>query len=144
MARPSPTPCRVCTVLAALPPCRRPGEVFKAMAMAAPRRTPVIIVTGYAAAGKTTLANLLLGECRASALRVGVIAHRQVEEYGIAPHPIDETGVVECDEVYDAARTMLSHNRTTGNTHDAAPERAPPVLPEYSPVEVHVNVESAL
>ena len=70
--------------------------------MAAPRRTPVIIVTGYAAAGKTTLANLLLGECRASALRVGLIAHRQVEEYGIAPHPIDrlEAGV-EYDEVYD-------------------------------------------
>ena len=69
--------------------------------MAAFKRTPVLIVTGYAAAGKTTLTNLLLGECRASALRVGVIAHRQVEEYGIAPHPIDETGVVECDEVYD-------------------------------------------
>ena len=68
--------------------------------MAAPRRTPVIIVTGYAAAGKTTLANLLLGECRASALRVGLIAHRQVEEYGIAPHPLDEAGV-EYDEVYD-------------------------------------------
>ena len=72
-----------------------------AAAMAAFKRTPVLIVTGYAAAGKTTLTNLLLGECRASAGRVGVIAHRQVEEYGIAPHPIDETGVVECDEVYD-------------------------------------------
>ena len=62
----------------------------------------MIIVTGYAAAGKTTLANLLLGECRASALRVGVVAHRQVEEYGIAPHPIHshEAGVVY-DEVYD-------------------------------------------
>ena len=68
----------------------------------ATRRTPVIIVTGYAASGKTTLVNLLLGDRHASAMRVGVIAHRQVEEYGIAPHPIHgrEAGV-EYDEVFD-------------------------------------------
>ena len=59
----------------------------------------MIIVTGYAASGKTTLSNLLLRS--EPGLRTGVIAHRQVEEYGIAPHPIALDGCAAYDEVYD-------------------------------------------
>ena len=60
--------------------------------------TPVL-KPGYAASGKTTLSNLLLRS--EPGLRTGVIAHRQVEEYGIAPHPIALDGCAAYDEVYD-------------------------------------------
>ena len=57
---------------------------------------PVLVVTGFAGAGKTTLVNRLLAQ---SELRVGVIAHRQAEEFGIAPHAIEAATVSET--VYD-------------------------------------------
>ena len=59
-------------------------------------KVPVIIVTGYAASGKTHLVNRLL-EVHASA--VGVIAHRQAEEFGIVPHPVGAAAF--SGEVYD-------------------------------------------
>ena len=65
-------------------------------------RIPVIIISGYAAAGKTTLVNRLLLAAQDSGLRIGVIAHRQAEEYGIEPNPLEAPALAQYSEtVYD-------------------------------------------
>ena len=63
--------------------------------------TPVILVTGYAAAGKNFLVNNLLARASQRGLAVGVIAHRQAEEYGIAPSDIDQACAAYFNVVYD-------------------------------------------
>ena len=62
---------------------------------------PVLIITGYAGAGKTVLTNLLLQRAKTAKLNVAVIVHRQAEEYGIATNPIDDAPLPFCETVYD-------------------------------------------
>jgi hypothetical protein len=62
-------------------------------------RVPVLVVTGYAAAGKTRLVNQLLAS--RDDLRVGVIMHRQAEEFGIEPHGLADGLAAFSEAVYD-------------------------------------------
>ena len=72
------------------------------MIAAPPReRCPVFLITGYAAAGKTHFVNLLLSHCARLGLRVGVVSHRQAEEFGIHPTSIDAPSAAFYEEVYD-------------------------------------------
>lgn len=74
------------------------------MARQATAPTPVVIISGYASAGKTHLTNALLRRSSATGLNVGVIVHRQAEEYGISPNPIGIDNGEElafCESVYD-------------------------------------------
>ena len=64
-------------------------------------RVPVLLITGYAAAGKTFLVNRLLDHCHERGQKCGVIAHRAAEEFGIAPYPIDAGRAAYSDEVFD-------------------------------------------
>ena len=68
---------------------------------ASPKRTAVYIITGYAAAGKTSLLNLLLRSCSNSGAAAAVVVHRQAEEYGIVPHAIEQDLAVAYEEVFD-------------------------------------------
>ena len=69
----------------------------------ADRRLPVIIISGYVAAGKTTLVNRLLKAAKeGGGLRVGVIAHRQAEEFGVEPVRLEAPTLAHySDAVYD-------------------------------------------
>ena len=62
---------------------------------------PVILITGYAGAGKTHLTNLLLARCVELGLAAGVVAHRQAEEFRISPTPIEVTRAAFSGEVFD-------------------------------------------
>ena len=63
--------------------------------------TPVLIVCGYAAAGKTHLVNLLLRACEVHGKKAGVIVHRQAEEFGIEPHTVDAQRACLVETIYD-------------------------------------------
>ena len=64
-------------------------------------RVPVLLITGYAAAGKTFLVNRLLDHCHERGQKCGVIAHRAAEEFGITPYPIEAGRAAYSDEVFD-------------------------------------------
>ena len=64
-------------------------------------RVPVVIVTGYAASGKTLLVNRFLALCKARGLAAGLVLHRHAEEFGITPHEIDARCARYHDVVYD-------------------------------------------
>ena len=56
---------------------------------------PTNIITGYAAAGKTHLLNLLLRHCASAAMAAGVIVHRQAVAGGgglVRKHAADGHG----------------------------------------------------
>ena len=86
-------------------------------------RTAVVIVTGYAAAGKTHVVNALISELQGQP--VGVIAHRQAEEFhivtnAVTPHAafIGEvydfgSGCICCSPTGDLTRLLLelAHRR---------------------------------
>ena len=74
-------------------------------------RIPVLIIAGYAAAGKTTLVNRLLASCAASGISAGVIAHRQAEEFGIEPLAIDAASGLFVNAVYDFGSGCALPNR---------------------------------
>ena len=63
--------------------------------------TPVIVITGYAASGKTVLVNRLLAACEKRGLKAGVICHRQAEEYGIEPSAVDSNRAAFYSTIYD-------------------------------------------
>ena len=62
----------------------------------------MLLITGYVGSGKTTLLNRLLSTAARRSLKVGLIVHRQAEEYGIAPHGISTRDTTAfCESVYD-------------------------------------------
>jgi G3E family GTPase len=71
------------------------------MERAAPHRVPVLVVTGYAAAGKTWLVNCLLASCERKHIMAGVIMHRQAEEFGIQTHGLADGAAAFSETVYD-------------------------------------------
>ena len=65
------------------------------------RRVPVVMVTGYAGVGKTTLVNRILAMATGRSLSVGVIVHRSAEEFGIESLPVSVEHAASFAECYD-------------------------------------------
>mgnify|MGYP006148711255 CR=1 FL=1 len=64
-------------------------------------RVPVLLIVGYAAAGKSHLVNALLGGCASRGLAAGLIVHRAAEEFGITTNPLNVGLAALYEEVHD-------------------------------------------